>query len=93
VVDILPERPAAQTGSELFGFLGIVSLDSEYAVVLDVQSNRASAAAVESGCGADDFYAVVGLLIVCSTHYLLLVVRLVKFYDLVFRKYVDKSEP
>jgi hypothetical protein len=68
MVDILPERTATQTGSELFGLLGVVSLNSEYAVILDVQSNRTSPAAVKCGSGADDFYTFISFVNVCGTH-------------------------
>jgi hypothetical protein len=74
MVDILSERAATQTGSELFGFLGVVALNPEYAVILDVQSNRTSAAAVKGGGGADDFYTFISFVNVCGTHILLLII-------------------
>jgi hypothetical protein len=55
MVHILPERPAPQAGSKLTGFFDVVTLYPENAVVLDMQPQRASAAAVESGSGPDNF--------------------------------------
>jgi hypothetical protein len=74
MVDILSEGAATQTGSELFGLLGVVPLNSEYAVILDVQSNPTSAAAIKSGGGADDFYTFISFVKVCSTHILHLII-------------------
>jgi hypothetical protein len=74
MVNVLPECPATQTRPELFGFFGVVSLNPENAIVLDMQANRTSAATVKGGGGADDFYLIIYLVCVCSTHILLLVI-------------------
>ena len=63
MVDILSERAATQTGSELFGLLGVVALNPEYAVIFYVQSNRTSAAAVKSIGGANDSHIAIRLAI------------------------------
>jgi hypothetical protein len=73
MVDILSEGAATQTGSELFGLLGVVPLNSEYAVILDVQSNRTSAAAVKCGSGADDFYIAIRMADAIIAHFFLLI--------------------
>jgi hypothetical protein len=77
-VDILPEGPASQAGAQLFGLFGVISLDSKDAVVLDMQANRASAAAVKSGGGADDFYIAIRLADSFIAHFFLLIIRLFK---------------
>jgi len=78
VVDVLPEGPASQAGAQLFGLSGVIPLDSEDAVVFDVQANGASAAAVKSGRGADDFYTAIRLAATFIVHFSLLIIRLFK---------------
>jgi len=60
-MDILPECPAPQTGSELFGFGGVIALDSKDAVVFDMQAKRTSPPTVKGRCGAYDFYITIGM--------------------------------
>jgi hypothetical protein len=78
VVDVLPEGPASQAGAQLFGLFGVIPLDSKNAVVFDVQANRASAAAVKSGRGADDFYIAIRLADTFIAHFSLMIIRLFK---------------
>jgi hypothetical protein len=78
VVDVLPEGPASQAGAQLFGLFGVIPLDSEDAVIFDVQANRASAAAVKSGRGANDFYIAICLADTFFAHFSLLIIRLFK---------------
>jgi hypothetical protein len=61
MMNILSERPASQTGAQLFGLFAIIPLDAEDAVVFDVQAYRASAAAVKCGSGADNFHFTIRL--------------------------------
>jgi hypothetical protein len=65
---ILSERAAPQTGSKLFGLGGIIPLDSQNAVVFDMQAQRASPPAVKGRCGAHDFDIVIGLAGTLITH-------------------------
>jgi hypothetical protein len=57
MMDILPESPAAQAGSQLAGFFGNVAFYPDDAVAFDMQPQGASTATVEGGCGSDDFDA------------------------------------
>jgi hypothetical protein len=72
-MDILPERAAPQAGSELFGFGGVIALDSKDAVVFDMQAKRAPPPTVKGRCGAYDFNITIGIADTLIGHFNLLI--------------------
>jgi hypothetical protein len=54
MVDHLAVGPAAETGPELFRLRSLVAFDADNPIVPDVQSQRASASAIEGGSGSDN---------------------------------------
>jgi hypothetical protein len=54
MMDVFSIRPAPQTGSELFGLGCVISFDPFDLSAFNVQSERASAPAIESGRSPDD---------------------------------------
>ena len=78
VMDVLAKSAASQAGAQLFGLFGVIAFDSEDPVVLDVQADRTSAAAVKGGSGADNFYIPIRLADSIIAHFFLLIIRLFK---------------
>jgi hypothetical protein len=75
MVDILPEGPASQTGSELLRFGNIVAFNPQNPIVPDMQPERTAPAAVESGRGSENFNFAIGLVHTFTTHFSLLINR------------------
>jgi hypothetical protein len=69
-MNILSERAAPQTSSELFGFGGVIALDAQDAVVFDMQAQRAAPPAVKGRGGANDFDIVIGCAGTLIAHFL-----------------------